>query len=169
MPMQARVAIDPIRPVFVEVPIVVYAAIAGALIGHAIFGDVAWYRAAFIASAVGIFIAIVAVVPAVVDLVGVTASRWRTLGRRHAACNVIALLACSATSATIYSSYAQVHHLDDTAPLALVLVGLAAAIVAAWLGWMMGALLDLRRGRAFARSSAFASELVARLPSPRRG
>jgi hypothetical protein len=174
MPMQAHDAVDPIRPVFVELPIVVFAAIAGALIGHAIFGDVAWYRAAFVASAIGIVTAIAAVVPAVADLVGVAAGRWRALGRGHAVCNVIALLACSAASATIYTSYARFHELDDTAPLALALVGLAATITAAWLGWMMSALFERAPLRVWPGCGPVcpppvASELVSRLPSPRRG
>src|SRR6185437_16942429 len=114
MPLQARVAVDPVRSVLSELPIVVHAATAVALIGHAISGDVAWYRAALISSVAGIVAAIVAAVPALADIVGLAASPWRSLGRRLAACNAVAVVACSAASATIYTSYARVHELDDS-------------------------------------------------------
>jgi uncharacterized membrane protein len=176
MPVHARVAIDPTHPVLVELPIVLYAATVVALVGHAIGGDVSWYRAALCASAASVAVAIVAVVPAIADLVGLSASdRWRTLGVRHAACNVVALIAFAAAGATIYSNYARVHELGDTAPLALAGVGLVAAIVSAWLGWMMIALLGARIANARLANARIArarmasvDELVTRLPSPRR-
>ena len=94
------------------------------------------------------------------DLVALVATpRWRSLGRRHALCNVTSLVAFSAAFATLYSNYARVHELGDTTPLLLSLVGLGAAVATAWLGWTMLALLGIQ---------APSHELVRRLPLPRR-
>jgi uncharacterized membrane protein len=166
MATHARIATDPIHPMLVEFPIVLYSATVVALLGHAISGDAFWYRAAMYASCASIAIAIVAVVPAIVDLIGLSStSRWRRLGFRHAACNIVALIAFSAAGATIYSNYAELHQLADFAPLTLTVMGLAAAISAAWIGWSMVASLGARLS---SLRGAISHELVLRLPSPRR-
>ncbi|HEY1551449.1 MAG TPA: DUF2231 domain-containing protein [Kofleriaceae bacterium] len=166
MASHARIATDPIHPMLVEFPIVLYSATVVALLGHAVSGEAFWYRAAMYASCASIVIAVVAVVPAIVDLIGLSStSRWRRLGLRHAACNVAALVAFSAAGATIYSNYSQLHHLADFTPLALTIAGLAAAIVAAWIGWSMVASLGARLS---SLRDAVGHELVLRLPSPRR-
>lgn len=161
MPVHARVATDPIHPLLVEFPIVLYAATVATLIGHAIGGDASWYRAALYASAASVVMAIVAVVPSIVDLVTLSpAPPVRALGRRHAACNVAALIVFSAAFATILSNYVRTRQLGDTAPLVLASIGLAAAIAAAWLGWAM---MLAARG-----PQPLSHELVRRLPTPRR-
>jgi uncharacterized membrane protein len=166
MATHARIATDPIHPMLVEFPIVLYTATVVALIGHAITGEVFWYRAAMYASGASIATSIIAVVPAIVDLIGLSStSRWRRLGLRHALCNVVAVVAFSAAGATIYSNYARIHQLGDAAPLVLALTGLAAAITAAWLGWTMVASLGARLS---SLRDAVGHELVLRLPSPRR-
>lgn len=166
MATHARIASDPIHPMLVEFPIVLYSATVVALLGHALSGQAFWYRAAMYASCASIAIAIVAVVPAIVDLIGLSStSRWRRLGMRHAACNIAALVAFSAAGATIYSNYAQLHQLADFAPLVLAVAGLAAAITAAWIGWSMVASLGARLS---SLRDAVDHELVLRLPSPRR-
>jgi uncharacterized membrane protein len=166
MATHARIATDPIHPMLVEFPIVLYTATVVALLGHAISGDAFWYRAAMYASCASIAIAIIVVVPAIVDLIGLSStSRWRRLGLRHAVCNVAALVAFSAAGATIFSNYALLHELGDFAPLVLTVAGLAAAITAAWLGWSMVASLGTRLS---SLRAAVDHELVLRLPSPRR-
>ncbi len=166
MATHARIATDPIHPMLVEFPIVLYTATVVALLGHALTGEAFWYRAAMFASIASIAIAVVAVVPAIVDLIGLSStSRWRRLGLRHAACNVAALVAFSAAGATIYSNYAQLHQLADFAPLVLAVGGLAAAITAAWIGWTMVSSLGARLSTL---RDAVGHELVLRLPSPRR-
>ena len=80
----------------VEFPIVLYTATVVALLGHALTAEAFWYRAAMYASCASIAISVVAVVPAIVDLIGLSStSRWRRLGLRHAACNIVALVAFS--------------------------------------------------------------------------
>jgi uncharacterized membrane protein len=166
MATHVRIASDPVHPMLVEFPIVLYTATVVALIGHAVTGEPFWYRAAMYASAASIASSIVAVVPAIVDLIGLSStSRWRRLGLRHAACEVVTLVAFSAAGATIYSNYAQLHQLGDFTPLALAVAGLAAAIVAAWLGWTMVTSLGARLS---SLREAVGHELVLRLPSPRR-
>ena len=165
MPVHARVATDPIHPLLVEFPIVLYAATVATLIGHAVGGGVAWYRAALYASAASVVVAIVAVVPSIVDLAALAPlPRLRALGRRHALCGIVALIAFSAAFATIFHGYARTHQLGDAAPLVLASIGLVAAIVAAWLGWVI--MLVARDAQP--PSQAVGHELVQRLPTPRR-
>ena len=163
MPVHAHVAVDPIHAALIDVPIVVPTRRPSPRSpGTRSPASRRWYRAAFCASVASVAIALVAVVPAIADLVGLTASpRWCRLGFRHAACNVVALIAFSAAGAAICTDYARLHELDVAAPLVLASVGLVAAIIAAWLGWTMLALLGAWMASARIASARIASARIA--------
>jgi len=141
---KARIAGHPIHPALIAFPVALYTSTVVALIVHAVTGDPFWYRAAMWTNIAGVVMAVVAAIPGAIDLFSLpNRTRARTTGLRHAGFNVLALVLFAISGVILYRNlYGNpgmngAFKLDDAAPLALTIVGLASTVIAGTLGWTL--------------------------------
>jgi len=126
-------------------PIAFYTATLVTLLVHASTGDPFWFRAALTLNVAGLVMAVAAVIPGAIDLFsGIPAETpARRTGVRHAAFNVVANVMFLLSAIFLWRAWDAREVVDgrvvleSAAPILFSLVGIAAMLVAGWLGWQL--------------------------------
>lgn len=136
---KAKIAGHPIHPMLVGFPIALYAATAVSLIAYGGTGNPFWYHVAFVANVAALVMALVAVIPGVIDFLALpNRSRAQQTAILHLAFNsfTVALFLVSAIVLG-HDWYAKGPILHFGWPLVLDLLGLASVVVAGAQGWKL--------------------------------
>jgi uncharacterized membrane protein len=142
---KAKIAGHPLHPMLVVFPIALYTATVACLLVYTVAHDVFWFRAAMTANMAGVVMAIIAVIPGVIDLfVAIPRDTpARTTGYKHAGLNGLAnvLFLCSAVLLggewADRDRSAAVWDFAIALPLGLAVVGLLCTLIAGWFGWRL--------------------------------
>jgi uncharacterized membrane protein len=127
----------PAHPILIALPVVAFAVVIAALVGHSRTGDPMWYRTALFADLAGLVIAVFATLAGVID--AATVPRFtvaRVAGLRQAGFDVVAMPFFAVTATLIFNRY-EGRGVGDIAPLALAIVGLVATGIAGWYGHVL--------------------------------
>lgn len=135
---KARIGSHPLHPMLIAIPVTMYLATFGALVGLAVTHDPFWFRAALWANLIGVVSALLAAIPGAVDLVTLVPRRTvaRRTGVAHAIANVAALVLFAITLYLLADSRGG-GALNLTAALVLTGGGVLLTAVAGWFGWEM--------------------------------
>ncbi len=88
-----KIAGHPIHPMLIAYPIAFYTATLVCFIVYNSNADVFWFKAAYVANAAGVVMAIVAALPGFIDWLGIPSSaKPKKTGLLHMICNILALL-----------------------------------------------------------------------------
>src|SRR6187397_1390437 len=135
---KARIGSHPLHPMLIAIPVTMYLATFGALVGLALTHDPFWFRAALWANLIGVASALLAAIPGAVDLLTLVPRRTvaRRTGVAHAIANVAALV-LFAISLYLLADSRGGEALNLTAALVLTGGGVVLTAVAGWFGWEM--------------------------------
>jgi len=134
---KARIAGHPIHPMLIALPIGLYVATVGALLGYVGTEDPFYFRMALVTNVAGVLAAVVAAIPGAIDLFSLPRySQARMTGIKHASFALLATGLFAVSGAVSWRQWDS-GSLDATGPLAIGVVGLLALVVAGALGWSM--------------------------------
>lgn len=137
--MQSKITIlgHPAHPMLVSFPIAFYTATLVCSIVYASTGNTFWFRVAFIANCAAIVMAVVAVLPGLIDWLYIpTTSDAKGTGLKHMVANVFSLGFFTANAAVNYTKLSAPHP-PAMAPVFLTAVGFLIMLYAGFKGWKM--------------------------------
>ena len=141
---KARIAGHPIHPMVVAFPIALFTATVAALLAFIGTQDSFYYRAALLACAGGVTMALIGAIPGAIDLFSLPkGSRARATGIKHASFALLTVGLFAVTAALLYRNWTSremvdgVYNLDATIPLAIAVVGMVTLVIVGVLGWTL--------------------------------
>jgi uncharacterized membrane protein len=137
--MQSKVKLlgHPVHPMIVPFPIAFYTATLVCSIVYAYNGNTFWFHVAFVANCAGIIMAVVAILPGLLDWLSIPElSDAKTTGLKHMIANVFSLGFFVANAAINYSSLSDLNPPIQSA-LMLTIFGFLIMLYAGFKGWKM--------------------------------
>ena len=133
---RARVAGHPIHPMIVVFPIALFTATVAALLAFVGTGDLFYYRAALVACAGGVAMALIGALPGAIDLFSLPKGRARSTGFKHASFALLTVGIFAAVAAMLYRNWIG-GELEATIPLAVAVAGMVTLVIVGILGWTL--------------------------------
>ena len=134
---RARVAGHPIHPMIVVFPIALFTVTVASLLAFVGTADAFYYRAALVACAGGVAMALIGALPGAIDLFSLPkGSRARSTGLKHASFALLTIGIFATAAALLYRNWVG-GELEATIPLAVAVAGMVTLVIVGILGWTL--------------------------------